>query len=191
MGWGKNVPPTERHASHPRTKNNGRCDTHHGTRCSHIARNTMTHATRSTPSVAAQTLGYGGLIPFVGLAVALWLWPAHRPMAGLALLGYSATIASFLGAIHWGLTMRDAQGQSRSLLAWGVVPSLLAWVALMLPVASGLLLITALLWACFAVDSRVYPRLGLRAWLPMRLLLTAVASLSCIAGAIALTQGAA
>jgi hypothetical protein len=150
----------------------------------------MTQLMRSTPSAWAQGLGYGGLIPFVGLAAALWLWPAHRPMAASALLGYGATIASFLGAIHWGLTMRDAPGQNTSLLAWGVVPSLLAWVALMLPVASGLVLISVLLWACFAVDSRVYTRLGLRAWLPMRLLLTAVASLSCMAGAFVLMGGA-
>ena len=146
----------------------------------------MSPTKHSTPSIWAQGLGYGGLIPFVGLALAVWLWPMYQAKAASALLGYSATIASFLGAIHWGITMRDPQGQSTSVLAWGVVPSLTAWVALMLPAASGLLLIALLLWACFAVDRVVYTRCGLRAWLPMRLLLTTVASLSCIAGAIAL-----
>ena len=149
----------------------------------------MSHATRSAPSLWAQVLGYGGLIPFVGLTLAIWLWPAHQTNAAIALLGYSATIASFLGAIHWGLTMGAPQGQSTSLLAWGVVPSLVAWVALMLPAASGLLLIALLLWACFAVDRAVYTSSGLRGWLPMRLLLTVVASLSCIAAALVLKGG--
>jgi hypothetical protein len=60
------------------------------------------------PSLAARCLGFGGLIPFVGLAATLWLVPsASQPLWAAALLGYGATICSFLGAIHWGLTMRD------------------------------------------------------------------------------------
>lgn len=146
----------------------------------------MSQAKNSTPSIWAQCLGYGGLIPFVSLALSVWLWPAHQAQIATVLLGYSATIASFLGAIHWGLTMRDPQGQNRALLAWGVIPSLVAWVAMMVPMSSGLLLIALLLWACFAVDRVVYTGAGLRAWLPMRFLLTTVASLSCIAGVMAL-----
>lgn len=144
----------------------------------------MSQTKHKPPSHSAQLLGYSGLIPFVGLALVIWLWPAHQARAASALLGYGATIASFLGAIHWGLTIRDQQGPSTSWLVWGVIPSLVAWVALMLPAAHGLLLMALLLWACFAVDRRAYPDSGLRAWLPMRLLLTAVASLSCIAGAL-------
>ena len=137
------------------------------------------------PSMAAQTLGYGGLIPFLGLAMSVWLLPvSHQAWAAKALLAYSAAIASFLGAIHWGLAMQDNKCQNTGLLLWGVIPSLLAWVALLLPLASGLLLVAALLWACFGVDRVVYTRFGLRAWIPMRLVLTLVASLSCIAGAL-------
>lgn len=148
----------------------------------------MSQFKQTSPSLTAQGLGYGGLVPFVGLALVIWLWPIHQAPAATALLAYGATIASFLGAIHWGLTMRDSQVQSTRLLAWGVIPSLVAWVALLLPAAQGMLLIAALLWACFAVDRVVYTRAGLRAWLPMRLLLTAIASLSCIASAIVLTH---
>lgn len=148
----------------------------------------MSQAKHSAPSFWAQALGYGGLTPFIGLACATGFWPLHQAMAATALLGYSATIASFLGAIHWGLAMRDPKGPSTGLLVWGVVPSLVAWMALMLPANHGLLLIALLLWACFAVDRVVYTRLNLRTWLPMRFLLTVVASLSCIAGASVLTQ---
>ena len=73
-------------------------------------------------------------------------------------------------------------------LLWGVVSSLLGWVALLLGHAQGLLLIAALLWACFAVDRVLYPRYQLQAWLPMRWRLTLVASISCLAGAAALLQ---
>ena len=151
----------------------------------------MTKTTLNSPSVWAQGLGYSGLIPFVGLALTIWLWPTYRAQAAHALLAYGATIASFLGAIHWGLAMRAPQEPSTTLLAWGVVPSLLAWVAQLLAPTTGILLIAAILWACFAVDRVVYTSSGLRAWLPMRLLLTVVASLSCIAAAFVLRGSAA
>ena len=135
----------------------------------------------------ARRLGYGGLIPFVALALALWLAPSGaEPVAGMALLGYGATISSFLGGIHWGLLMRDGPNQYVPSLIWGVVPSLLGWLGLLLGPAPGLLLIAALLWTCFAVDRVLYPRHQLQAWLPIRLRLTLVASISCLAGAAAL-----
>lgn len=138
------------------------------------------------PSTAARRLGFGGLIPFVGLAAALWLAPpAIRPLAGVALLAYGATICSFLGAIHWGLSMRDPTAPSVSSLLWGVMPSLLGWVALLLGAVPGLLLVAATLCACFAVDRVLYPRHRVQAWLPMRGRLTLVAGLSCLAGAAA------
>jgi hypothetical protein len=144
----------------------------------------MTASHAAGPSVWAQRLGYAGLLPFVGLAMATWAAePGQRAFAGLALAGYGAVIASFLGAIHWGLVMRDAPKQSLALLAWGVMPSLMAWVAFMLSPAAGLLVIAALLWVCFAVDRVVYPRFQVQSWLPMRLTLTCIASASCVAGA--------
>ena len=149
------------------------------------------NADKAGPSLWARRLGFCGLIPFVILAAALWVErPGDWPLARMALLGYGATITSFLGAIHWGLVMRDGPAQSARSLLWGVVPSLLAWMALLLGHAAGLLLIAGLLWACFAVDRILYPRYQLQAWLPMRLQLTLVASLSCLAGAAALLQAA-
>jgi hypothetical protein len=145
----------------------------------------MTPSAHKSPSAVAQTLGYGGLVPFVGFALAVWLLPpAQQARAAQALLGYSVSILSFLGAIHWGLAMRNPSRPSPGMLVWGVVPSLVAWLALLLPAPEGLLLVVALLWACFAVDSGVYPRMGLRAWLPMRLTLTTVASACCIASVL-------
>ncbi len=141
------------------------------------------------PSRWARRLAFGGLIPFVCLAAALWLAPpGDLPLATVSLLGYGVTISSFLGAIHWGLVMREGTVQPMPSLLWGVVPSLLGWIALMLGAAPGLLLTTALLWACFAADRVLYPRYQLQTWLPMRLRLTLVASFSCLIGAAALLQ---
>ena len=150
----------------------------------------MTATTHKSPPPWAQGLGYSGLIPFVALALAIWLLePTNRLRSVTALLAYGASILSFLGAIHWGLLMcHTTSHQSKKLLVWGVIPSLLAWIALLLNPIAGLYLVAAGLWSCFAVDRVVYSRVGVQMWLPMRLMLTMVASLSCIAGAIGTMQ---
>ena len=143
----------------------------------------MSALNASAPSPWAKRLGYAGLIPFVALALALWtVAPDQRGFFAMALLAYGAAITSFLGAIHWGLLMRDG-AESPALLLWGVVPSLVAWVALLLGPANGLLVMAGLLVACLVVDRTVYPRYGVQAWLPMRLVLTCIATASCLAGA--------
>jgi hypothetical protein len=147
----------------------------------------------ATPSPAstplprwAARLGYAGALPFVALAVAVWWVPgAYRQHAALALLAYGATIASFMGAIHWGLAMRGALTPQPGPFVWGVFPSLVAWVALLLPVAQGMVTLALLLGMCLAVDRRSYPAYGLAAWLPMRLHLTLAAALSLLAGSLA------
>ena len=136
-------------------------------------------ATPQTTPLMAKVLGYAGLIPFVGLTALLQIVDVvHQPSVVFALQAYSATILSFLGAIHWGLTMRDEQ-PSQGMLIWGVAPSLLAWASLLVPPHLGLWSMAVALWACYAVDFKTYVRLGLTHWLPMRLILTAVASMCC------------
>ena len=137
---------------------------------------------RPVPPWAAR-LGYAGLLPFIALAAAAWLAPlVYRGQAAHALLAYGATIASFLGAIHWGLAMRERLMPPTGALVWGVFPSLVAWVALLLPLSQGLVTLALLLGICLAVDWRNYPVYGLRPWLAMRLHLTVVAAMSLLAG---------
>jgi len=137
------------------------------------------------------------LIPFAALAIAaFWLdSAADRARCAAALLAYSATVLSFLGAIYWGFAMQQGQSatvkqqqqqSNRWLLLWGVLPSLVAWVALLLGSPAGLWLVTAALWGCFAVDSQIYPRLGLQGWLRIRLWLTLGASVSCATAGLSL-----
>jgi Protein of unknown function (DUF3429) len=141
----------------------------------------------SQPSPLARRLGYAGLAPFVLLAAALWMLSADvRGYASLALVGYGAVIASFLGGVHWGIAAQLPAQDARFHYLWGVVPSLLGWVAVVLPATAGLALAGLALLACYLVDVRSYPRVGWAAWLPMRLRLTVVALASCAVGAAAL-----
>ena len=134
----------------------------------------------------AARLGYAGALPFVALAAAIWWVPhAYRSQTVFALLAYGATIASFMGAIHWGLAMRGLLTPQPGPFVWGVFPSLVAWVAMLLPLTQGLFTLAMLLGMCLAVDRRSYPAYGLAEWLPMRLHLTLVAALSLVAGAVA------
>ena len=139
----------------------------------------------STPQTITR-LGYAGLIPFVLLAALMWLVDAELlPFVAIALGGYAAAIVSFLGGVHWGIGFMKGDAAPRFHFIWGVVPSLLAWLALMMPVYAALPLLGLVLLACYAVDSKTYPPAGLGQWLPMRLRLTVVATLSCVLGAAA------
>lgn len=145
----------------------------------------MADTERSSPSPWVQVLGFGGLIPFIGLALGSWLVPlAHQAQVLRALLAYAATIASFVGALHWGAAMHRSDPDTTPWLVWGVVPGLVATLALLAPADMGLLVLAALLVVCLVVDRAAYPRWGLSAWLPMRGVLTVVSALSCLAAAM-------
>ncbi len=139
----------------------------------------------TTPSPTAKFLGYAGLIPFMALSAFLLLLPSspHKEIAFLSLLAYGATIVSFLGAIHWGFVMQQV-APDRLHLLWGIAPSLLGWMSLLIGSSNGLLLLTATLCLCFLIDYRTYPKLGLVQWLSMRFILTVVASMSLALTAI-------
>lgn len=132
-------------------------------------------------------LGYAGLIPFVLLAVLMWLVDVELlPFVAIALGGYAAAIVSFLGGVHWGIGFMKGEAAPRFHFIWGVVPSLIAWLALMMPAYAALPLLGLVVVGCYAVDSKTYPAAGLASWLPMRLRLTVVATVSCVLGAAAI-----
>ena len=84
------------------------------------------------------------MLPFVGGAVLVHLvWPEAHPYAVLALAAYAATIVAFLGGVHWGVAFTQARPDPK-LFAWGVVPSLVAWVAIVMPPSAGLVVLGAL-----------------------------------------------
>lgn len=134
----------------------------------------------------ALRLAYAGLIPFVLGALLVWLLAGYQADAHafvtLALSCYAALVISFLGGIHWGLGMRQTIPSPQPFV-WGVVASLLAWVAVVMPPYAGLVLHGVLLVLCYLVDRRSYPALGAAAWLTLRFRLSAVAALSCFLAA--------
>ncbi|AUB78741.1 MULTISPECIES: DUF3429 family protein [Spiribacter] len=80
--------------------------------------------------MAADWMGYLGLIPFAATAAGPWLGMAWTSDW---LLAYGAVILSFIGAIHWGLAMGQRNPPPAAFYT-SVIPALVAWVVLMLPV---------------------------------------------------------
>jgi hypothetical protein len=139
----------------------------------------------------AQRLGYAGLVPFVLGALLVWLVRDDAlAYATLALSGYAAAVVAMLGGIHWGLGLRQSAPMalpsalpSALPFAWGVVPTVVASIAVIMPAHAGLVIHGAMLVVCYLVDRRVYPSHGLVGWLTLRFRLSAVAALCCFIGA--------
>ncbi len=106
---------------------------------------------------AARWLGFSGLIPFVGAAVGGLIGdPALQEMSLRALLAYGAIILSFLGGVRWGLAIAQTEtGALLKPLTVSVLPSLLGWVALLLPTGVGLLIRAMGLAAMLIADARL------------------------------------
>lgn len=134
----------------------------------------------------ARLLGLAGLLPFLGsLALAAAAAGEARGAALWTLAIYGAVILSFLGAVHWGLAL--GPGAPRAVdarLALGVLPSLVAWAALLLPPQPSLLLLAAGLLATAGVET-LASRRGLlgAAYLRLRWRLSLAAAASLLAGA--------
>ncbi|WP_366654170.1 DUF3429 domain-containing protein [Fodinicurvata sp. EGI_FJ10296] len=140
-----------------------------------------------TPALA---LGFAGLLPFFAIALAIWLSRAAEQSAGWAgyllsvQIAYAAIIASFVGAVQWGLAMsnmgwehqrsvdRDrlndgGDGQRRyepavRQMIFSVVPALIGWALVLLfqliPSRAGALVVimamAILFVACYMADAR-------------------------------------
>ncbi|KAJ7542643.1 hypothetical protein O6H91_09G004800 [Diphasiastrum complanatum] len=144
---------------------------------------------------SAMGLGLAGAIPFVLLTPPLaYLLPLpdllkSSPIEAQA--AYGAVILSFLGGPYWGLAMAGyARGPVNPSVysgytlytlryVWSVVPSLLAWPALLLPLVTKLSVLVVSFGFVLGVDA-VFGRMGLvPSWyLPLRMLLSLIAMLS-------------
>jgi hypothetical protein len=106
-------------------------------------------------------LGFAGLVPFAAtwLAIVGSNDPGVHGLAVDLMRTYAAVIASFLGAVHWGLAAMDPRRRAAR-LRWGVMPALLAWALLLLPPAPSLLGFAALFAIVLYVDLRLLPLPG-------------------------------
>lgn len=113
-------------------------------------------------------LGAGGLIPFVVLTGGLWVTPPeYHPTLLDWLRTYAAVILSFIGAVHWGIAMahREMTEPDRAVvMGWSVVPSLVAWVGLLMPPRTGLALTAAMFVVHFTMDRQLATRFVLPGW---------------------------
>lgn len=118
-----------------------------------------------TGIATARLLGYAGLLPFLGAAAGIWLAPGPvRAVSFLALGTYGAVILSFLGAVHWGRMLAEPAPETRAWYAWSVLPALIGWVALLLPPAFGLSVLTAGFLLAWLVDRGAAARGHLPGW---------------------------
>jgi hypothetical protein len=136
----------------------------------------------TAPTTLPRSLGYAGLIPFVGLALLLHTSGSHQDFLRHALLAYGACIVSFVGAVHWGIGI-STLNKSHLGLGWSVVPSIAAWVALSIDKSGSLVAMAAILVGCLAADLKFYKAGELPRWyFRMRIALTTIGALSLIAG---------
>lgn len=143
------------------------------------------------PSIV-RMLGYAGLIPFIGLAFIVQLADSPNDLIALeSLVAYGAVIVSFLGALHWGACFKTigTSTQNRwldhSVWIWGIMPALIAWLAIHIFIPLALLLLAATLIVQRAIDQRTYSYYFTNtqmanAFLHMRTHLTMVASVCLI-----------
>lgn len=118
-------------------------------------------------------LGYAGLLPFL-TALAVLVFAADGKLQQLAsdlLRYYAAVIASFLGAVHWGVAADHPR--QRAHLRWGVMPALLAWLLLPLPAGPAFAGFALLFVLILGVDRQLLPILDDR-YRALRLQLSAV-----------------
>lgn len=141
---------------------------------------------------SAAWLGYGGLLPFIGLALVAWADRHHGLVWADALVAYGAVILSFVGALHWGFAMAlpgMALALRRNAFVWSVVPPLLAWPAVMLEPQLGAPLLIAGFLAHLWQDHRLAGQVPLPAWyLPLRRQLSIVACVCLALGAFSVSH---
>ncbi len=164
----------------------------------------MTSRTHHIPT-APLLLGLGGLIPFYVSAALIWFPAFFTHTLGDApasfnsawhLLGrqslgiYGAVILSFLGGIRWGNLLQDEQQINR----WGplcqsVVPSLVAWPALLLPTTWMLTVLSAGFAVQYAMDAKAVRHNILPLWFGrLRLILTTGAILALLTGLLGVVR---
>lgn len=143
--------------------------------------------TNSDPYIhMAKLMGFGGLVPFVGCAVLMYSGSRSASIVALfANAVYGAVILSFVGAVHWGLTMRE--DRSPYWYIWSVIPAIMGWLAIvLLDIKISLLALAIAFTLAWSVDRQASLQGLIPAWyMQMRHILTAGATVSLLATAFA------
>lgn len=141
------------------------------------------------PTAVLKWLGATGLIPFWAFSPLSKHLPveifsdaviANAPFIQLC---YGALIISFLGGVHWGGAMnsRDSANEKVKRYVWSVVPSLLAWPTLLLPIPIAVGSQIAILLVVWWVDVWAASKSFVPKWyLSLRLPLTMFACMALV-----------
>ncbi|KAF3699068.1 Transmembrane protein 69 [Channa argus] len=132
----------------------------------------------------ALCLGLSGLIPFVSAPLLMAATQSFYPEVAYAQVVYGASIVSFLGGARWGFAIPSGSPAQPDWvnLTNSVVPSLLAWLALLCRdnITEGALVVIMGLGLSLHYDLTLLP--GYSAWFKaMRTVLTLVATFSVVA----------
>jgi hypothetical protein len=151
----------------------------------------LTVEDRSIP-LAAVWLGGLGIVPFLAFAALILIGPPELVgTASDALAAYGSIILSFLGGIQWGFATGDAHTGSENgallrSLSVSVLPSLVAWTALLAPRELGLVILAGTFLLVLLVDIRAARSNRAPAWYPsLRWPLTLLVVASLLVGALA------
>jgi Protein of unknown function (DUF3429) len=112
--------------------------------------------------LTAKVIGYGGLLPFAATSFATVV-PELQPLALYSCATYSCSILSFLGAVHWGVALSEchtkllgaASAPRVSIvdLTYGVLPSLVAAGAGVVPARDALTILIPAYVAAYGYDA--------------------------------------
>lgn len=130
---------------------------------------------KSAP-VPASLYGFGGILPFV-FPPLYFIVGSYSPFLATAQLIYGATILAFVGGVKWGNALAK-DNITHDQIGISTVPSLVAWVSLLVPEPLGFLVVSSGLLGALYVDfvSSNYPP-----WFrAMRFTLTSIATTSLL-----------
>jgi hypothetical protein len=125
----------------------------------------------------AWIFGLAGLLPFAAHALFSWLSPPSELIGVLrSQAHYAAAILTFLGALHWGVTIASpsiVDGRAVTRLLWSVLPALYAWIVTLYPAEVSLPLLFGGLLVALGVDWLLYRGTPVPRWfLALRTVLT-------------------
>ncbi|CEN55684.1 conserved membrane protein of unknown function [Candidatus Methylopumilus turicensis] len=103
------------------------------------------------------------------------------------LISYAAVILSFLGAVYWGVAMivKEMPIKKRNvMLSWSVIPSIVAWIGLLIPQVYGLIVMSIFFVISFFMDMQLMKSEAKPTWyLPLRFQLTVVVTTCLVTAA--------
>jgi len=128
-------------------------------------------------------LGYLGLIPFLCSALLIWI-PQFHHIAVQCLTIYATVILTFIGGVHWGIALQQSQNTDNtdSRFIFSVIPSLVAWLAVVFIKPYALIILVLCFIAFRLVEKRLYEQSIPLWYAQLRDQLTVIATLAILVG---------